>query len=147
MFRKLIVVMCLALVGQNVYADSLNIQLSDESARLIYAAEVFGGQFGPTDLEVGAYFNEDDDTVAHVKVVGPAKQAAMLEGSKSFAKAFMEKYQIGQVVRDDGPETHLSKEGVPTMGGLFILIISPVLPVRFIIEVHLCRKVIAFPVE
>jgi len=29
--------------------------------------------------------------------------------------------QIGQVVRDDGPETHLAKQGVPTMGGVLIL--------------------------
>ena len=29
--------------------------------------------------------------------------------------------QIGQVVRDDGPESHWSKRGVPTMGGLLIL--------------------------
>ena len=29
--------------------------------------------------------------------------------------------QIGQVVRDDGPETHWSKRGVPTMGGLLVL--------------------------
>lgn len=34
----------------------------------------------------------------------------------------MKKYQIGQVVRDDGPETHLAKQGVPTMGGLLILL-------------------------
>lgn len=47
-------------------ADALNIQLSNQSARFIYAAEVFGGQFGPTDLEVAGYFNEDDDTVVHV---------------------------------------------------------------------------------
>ena len=31
-------------------------------------------------------------------------------------------YQIGQVVRDDGPETHLAKQGVPTMGGVLILL-------------------------
>jgi phospho-N-acetylmuramoyl-pentapeptide-transferase len=30
--------------------------------------------------------------------------------------------QIGQSVRDDGPETHLVKSGTPTMGGLLILI-------------------------
>ncbi|MGO1246609.1 MAG: phospho-N-acetylmuramoyl-pentapeptide-transferase [Oceanisphaera sp.] len=30
--------------------------------------------------------------------------------------------QIGQVVRNDGPESHLSKSGTPTMGGLMILI-------------------------
>ncbi len=31
-------------------------------------------------------------------------------------------YQIGQTVRDDGPETHLSKAGTPTMGGALILV-------------------------
>ncbi|MFD1006947.1 phospho-N-acetylmuramoyl-pentapeptide-transferase [Oceanisphaera ostreae] len=30
--------------------------------------------------------------------------------------------QIGQVVRNDGPESHLSKSGTPTMGGLMIII-------------------------
>src|SRR5690242_11438670 len=29
--------------------------------------------------------------------------------------------QIGQVVRDDGPQSHLSKAGTPTMGGALIL--------------------------
>lgn len=31
-------------------------------------------------------------------------------------------YQVGQQVRDDGPQTHLSKAGTPTMGGALILI-------------------------
>ena len=30
-------------------------------------------------------------------------------------------HQIGQVVRDDGPESHFSKAGTPTMGGALIL--------------------------
>lgn len=30
--------------------------------------------------------------------------------------------QVGQVVRDDGPQTHLKKSGTPTMGGALILI-------------------------
>jgi len=30
-------------------------------------------------------------------------------------------YRIGQVVRDDGPQSHLKKTGTPTMGGLLIL--------------------------
>ncbi|BBN80350.1 phospho-N-acetylmuramoyl-pentapeptide-transferase [Pseudoalteromonas sp. A25] len=33
----------------------------------------------------------------------------------------LQKMQIGQTVRDDGPESHLSKSGTPTMGGLLIL--------------------------
>ena len=34
---------------------------------------------------------------------------------------YLQKMQIGQTVRDDGPESHLSKSGTPTMGGLLIL--------------------------
>ncbi len=37
-----------------------------------------------------------------------------------FIKA-LQRMQIGQVVRNDGPESHLAKNGVPTMGGLLIL--------------------------
>lgn len=33
----------------------------------------------------------------------------------------LQKMQIGQVVRHDGPESHLSKKGTPTMGGILIL--------------------------
>jgi phospho-N-acetylmuramoyl-pentapeptide-transferase len=38
----------------------------------------------------------------------------------AFIRLLKEK-QIGQVVRDDGPATHFSKRGVPTMGGMLIL--------------------------
>ncbi len=34
---------------------------------------------------------------------------------------WLQKLQIGQVVRSDGPESHFSKRGTPTMGGLLIL--------------------------
>jgi phospho-N-acetylmuramoyl-pentapeptide-transferase len=33
----------------------------------------------------------------------------------------LKKLNIGQVVREDGPETHLVKQGTPTMGGVFII--------------------------
>ena len=33
----------------------------------------------------------------------------------------LQRHQVGQVVRDDGPESHFSKQGVPTMGGVLIL--------------------------
>ena len=35
-------------------------------------------------------------------------------------------FQIGQVVRDDGPATHQSKAGTPTMGGVLILVAAVV---------------------
>ncbi len=34
---------------------------------------------------------------------------------------WLQKLQIGQVVRNDGPESHLSKKGTPTMGGTLIV--------------------------
>ncbi len=33
----------------------------------------------------------------------------------------LQQYQIGQIIRSDGPESHKEKEGTPTMGGLLIL--------------------------
>src|SRR6201998_2697470 len=43
-------------------------------------------------------------------LIGPSLIAHLVRG------------QIGQVVRDDGPPTHLLKAGTPTMGGTLILI-------------------------
>ena len=34
----------------------------------------------------------------------------------------LKKFKIGQVVRDDGPKSHLKKNGTPTMGGIIMLI-------------------------
>jgi len=39
----------------------------------------------------------------------------------------LHQFQIGQQIREDGPATHLSKAGTPTMGGILI-VISIVLP-------------------
>lgn len=36
---------------------------------------------------------------------------------------FVQYYQLGQVIREDGPQSHLKKQGVPTMGGLLIIFI------------------------
>ena len=45
---------------------------------------------------------------------------ALLIGPRMIER--LSRYQIGQVVRDDGPQTHLRKAGTPTMGGLLILV-------------------------
>ncbi|MDR3343870.1 MAG: phospho-N-acetylmuramoyl-pentapeptide-transferase [Treponema sp.] len=34
----------------------------------------------------------------------------------------LRKFKIGQSVREDGPETHLKKDGTPTMGGVLIIL-------------------------
>lgn len=48
------------------FADMLNIQLSNDSGRFIYSTEIFGGQYGPIDLESGLYFNQDSDKMVHL---------------------------------------------------------------------------------
>jgi phospho-N-acetylmuramoyl-pentapeptide-transferase len=45
---------------------------------------------------------------------------SLIVGPSMIAK--LSRYQIGQVVRDDGPKTHLPKAGTPTMGGTLILV-------------------------
>jgi phospho-N-acetylmuramoyl-pentapeptide-transferase len=42
----------------------------------------------------------------------------------------LRKKQIGEEIRDDGPQTHLKKAGTPTMGGIIILI-SLLVPTLF----------------
>lgn len=37
---------------------------------------------------------------------------------------YLKKMKVGQVVRDDGPKSHLKKAGTPTMGGIVILLAS-----------------------
>lgn len=39
----------------------------------------------------------------------------------------LKKFNIGQIVRDDGPKEHLKKNGTPTMGGVVMLIVIVVM--------------------
>ena len=34
----------------------------------------------------------------------------------------LKSHQIGETIRSDGPESHLKKEGTPTMGGIIVLL-------------------------
>ncbi|MCF6218494.1 MAG: phospho-N-acetylmuramoyl-pentapeptide-transferase [Gammaproteobacteria bacterium] len=45
---------------------------------------------------------------------------SLVVGPKMIRK--LNEYQMGQPIRGDGPETHLVKEGTPTMGGALILV-------------------------
>lgn len=51
---------------------------------------------GPEDPLVNGIYDEfnNDSRVANVPVIGPSKQGAMLEGSKDFAKGFMQRHGI-----------------------------------------------------
>jgi len=62
------------------------------------------------------------------RIIAAAMSAMLLSFFLSpwFIRA-LQRQQIGQVVRDDGPETHKRKSGTPTMGGALILL-SVLLP-------------------
>lgn len=82
-----------AAVGTNIAVDPLDFA-SVKSA--ILANDIGMVVVGPeTPLVEGiADFLESDPELASVKVIGPGRKGAMLEGSKDFAKAFMTRHGI-----------------------------------------------------
>lgn len=50
---------------------------------------------------------------------------------------YLRKLKIGQMVRTDGPESHLKKQGTPTMGGIMMLIAIIVILAIFAFEHHI----------
>ena len=59
-------------------------------------------------------------TFRAILAVVSALAISLLVGPRMIAN--LSRYQIGQVVRDDGPKSHLPKAGTPTMGGTLILV-------------------------
>jgi phospho-N-acetylmuramoyl-pentapeptide-transferase len=59
-------------------------------------------------------------TLRAILAVMSALSMSLLVGPKMIAR--LSSYQIGQVVRSDGPRSHLPKAGTPTMGGALIIV-------------------------
>jgi phospho-N-acetylmuramoyl-pentapeptide-transferase len=59
-------------------------------------------------------------TLRAILSVMTALSMALLVGPRMITR--LSRYQIGQVVRDDGPRSHLPKAGTPTMGGALIIV-------------------------
>jgi len=59
-------------------------------------------------------------TLRAILAVMSALSMSLLVGPKMISR--LSRYQIGQVVRDDGPRSHLPKAGTPTMGGALIIV-------------------------
>ena len=59
-------------------------------------------------------------TFRAILATGSSLIVSLLVGPPLIAR--LSRYQIGQVVRTDGPQTHLPKAGTPTMGGTLILV-------------------------
>lgn len=78
-------------------------------------------------LEFLSFFTKIDSGFYVINYLTVRAVLAMLLAlfvSLAFGKFFirkLQKLQIGQVIREDGPQSHLKKTGTPTMGGVLIL--------------------------
>src|ERR1700681_4978916 len=59
-------------------------------------------------------------TLRAILAMTSALALSLLVGPSMISR--LSRYQIGQVVRDDGPRSHLPKSGTPTMGGALIIV-------------------------
>ncbi len=80
---------------------------------LYWLTQQFAGRI--VGLHVFSYL-----TFRAILATASALGLSLLVGPSMIAR--LSRYQIGQVVRDDGPPTHLLKAGTPTMGGTLILV-------------------------
>src|SRR5574344_526108 len=82
-----------ATVGENV-----NIKATDFEALKVFALEREGNMIvvGPEDPLVQGIFDffKGDIALQHIAIIGPSMKGAQLEGSKEFAKGFMERHNI-----------------------------------------------------
>ncbi|MCP9750511.1 phosphoribosylamine--glycine ligase [Ferruginibacter sp. HRS2-29] len=84
--------------GTALTGTNLDVQINDfeglSAACLQHSIEmVIVGPEEPLVKGITDFFKNDPNT-AHIHIIGPSGEAAQLEGSKAFAKAFMKKYDI-----------------------------------------------------
>lgn len=82
-----------AAYGMNVDIDPLDFAVVKHFVLTNFINLVVVGPEEPLVKGIRDYFLSDDE-VCHIPVLGPSKQAAMLEGSKDFSKNFMERHSI-----------------------------------------------------
>ncbi len=82
---------------------------------LYWITQQFAGHI--SGLHVFSYL-----TFRAILAMATALGLSLLVGPGMIAR--LSRYQIGQVVRSDGPQTHLPKAGTPTMGGALILVVT-----------------------
>lgn len=84
--------------GTGKHGVNLDIGVTDFNALKAAALEhaidmILVGPEEPLVKGISDFFNSDKST-AHIKIIGPSMETSQLEGSKSFAKAFMERHGI-----------------------------------------------------
>lgn len=101
--------------GTALCGSNLPISISDFEAlaEACKAEKIDMIMVGPEDpLVKGIYdFFKNKKELEHIKVIGPSKEASQLEGSKAFAKAFMQRHNIPTAAyREFTPDNYV--EGV-----------------------------------
>ncbi|TAE00646.1 MAG: phosphoribosylamine--glycine ligase [Bacteroidetes bacterium] len=82
-----------ATVAENVDLDVLNFSLIADFVLQNHINLVLVGTETPIVEGIADFFAQNQ-TLKNVKIIAPSKEGAKLEGSKDFAKIFMQKYQI-----------------------------------------------------
>ena len=97
-----------ASLGTNVALDILDF---DALAKFSLTENIEMIVVGPeAPLVNGIYdFFKSEDTLKHINIIGPSKQGATLEGSKTFAKEFMLKYDIPTAGYNEFDENNLEE--------------------------------------
>lgn len=80
-------------IAENIAVDFMDFDAVKEAVKNHKIDFVVVGPEAPLVKGIVDYFREDDD-LQSIPVLGPYKVAAQLEGSKSYAKSFMERHTI-----------------------------------------------------
>jgi phosphoribosylamine---glycine ligase len=84
--------------GTELVGENINIQVNDFEAIAQFCATALIEMIvvGPEDpLVLGVYdYFKSHETLYNIIVIGPSQEAAQLEGSKAYAKAFMQRHNI-----------------------------------------------------
>lgn len=84
--------------GTHAVGENVNIKATDFPALKAFALEKNIDMIvvGPEDPLVQGIFDsfKEDETTRHIAIIGPSAKGAQLEGSKEFAKEFMQRHDI-----------------------------------------------------
>ncbi len=125
--------------GKNIPIDILNFESIGDFCLKSKIDMVLVGPEAPLVAGIKDYF-KSQKTLSHIALIGPSKEAAQLEGSKAYAKAFMSEFDIptaayGEFTLENIQEgiTFIKKQTPPIVlkadglaGGKGVLIISDI---------------------
>lgn len=102
--------------GTSQCGTNININPTDFDAvkKLCLAQDIGMVIVGPEEPLVKGIVDSfrDDDSVNHIPVIGPSKEGAQLEGSKAFAKHFMDRHNIPTASYREFDNTNY-EDGIP----------------------------------